>query len=131
MLDRVRDIGLAALDPGLVDAAVEHLAGRADERMAGKVLGVAGLLSDEHHRRPLRPLAEHGLRRVAVKRAGGAFGRGLAQLVEVRLVRDQRAGGAAGLYSSISAIASNRPISLQTAARRVGVRGDAQSVLRD
>ena len=66
MLDGIGDVGLAAVDPGLDETAVEQLAGGADKRMAGEVLGVARLLADKHDARPLRPLAEHGLRRVLV-----------------------------------------------------------------
>src|SRR4029077_2581266 len=61
----------------------------ADKGMPGQVLGIPRLLADKHDPDLLRPLAEDGLRRVAVQRAGGAFGRRLAQLVERRLVWDQ------------------------------------------
>src|SRR6266536_3388302 len=61
--------------------------------MAGEVLGIAWLLADEHDPGVLRPLAEDGLRRVAIKRTGRAFRRRLAQPVEARVVGDQPAGG--------------------------------------
>jgi hypothetical protein len=44
--------------PASSRAAVEELAGRADERGAGLVLLVAGLLADEHDLRVRGPLAE-------------------------------------------------------------------------
>ena len=68
MLDRVGHIGAAAVDAGLLDAAVEHLAGRADKRVAGEVFAVAWLLADEHDRSPPRPLAEYGLRGIGIER---------------------------------------------------------------
>ena len=40
--------------PASLERAVEQLARRADERMAGEILGVARLLADEHHRRRAR-----------------------------------------------------------------------------
>lgn len=67
VLDRVRDVGGAAVDPGFVEGAVEQLRGRPDERRAGPVLLVARLLADEHHLARHLPLAEHGLRRVGVQ----------------------------------------------------------------
>ena len=92
MLDRVGDVGPGAVDPGLFHAAVEQFAGRTDERMPGQILGIARLLADKHDAGVFRPLAEDGLRRVAVQRAGGAFSRRLAQLLDAGLVRDQPSG---------------------------------------
>ena len=60
------------VDAGLVEDLVEHLAGRPDERLAGNILLVAGLLADEDDLRILRPFAEHGLRGVAPERAAAA-----------------------------------------------------------
>ncbi|VXC70677.1 hypothetical protein SPHINGO8AM_190046 [Sphingomonas sp. 8AM] len=79
VLDRVGDIGLLAGNPGRGEGAVEHLTGRSDERMAGEILLIAGLLTDEHHRRRHRAFAEHGLRRVLVEVAARARGGFVAQ----------------------------------------------------
>ena len=51
MLDRIGDVGLGAVDPGLLQRLVEDLPRRADERVAGQILLIAGLFADEHHRR--------------------------------------------------------------------------------
>ena len=69
MLDRVGDVDAGAVDAGLGKRAVEQLAGRADERPAGEILLIAGLLADEHERRVARALAEHGLGRGLPERA--------------------------------------------------------------
>ena len=50
----VGQIELGAVDAGLGQGLVEQLAGGADERQAGQVLAVAGLLADQHQRRPQR-----------------------------------------------------------------------------
>ena len=100
MLDGIGHIGAAAVDPGRLHAAIEQLAGRPDEGVTGQILGIPGLLADEQDRGALRSLAEHGLRRVAEQWAGGAFGRRLAQLVELRVFRDQRRrGGLVGVVN--------------------------------
>jgi hypothetical protein len=75
MLDRVGDVDAGAVDPRVAQRAVERLAGGADERLAGEILLVAGLLADRDHRGVERAFAEYGLRRVAVERAAGAIRR--------------------------------------------------------
>ena len=47
----IGEIHTGAVDPGLVERAIEQLPGRTDERVAGDVFGVAGLLTNHHHRR--------------------------------------------------------------------------------
>ena len=79
VLDRVGDVDARAVDPGLLQRRVEQLAGRADERPSGEVFLVARLLADEHDRRVERPFAEHGLGRMLVEVAAGAFARVLEQ----------------------------------------------------
>jgi hypothetical protein len=54
VLDRVGDIDDLAPDARLVERAVQHLAGGADERGAAQVLLVARLLADEHQARVAR-----------------------------------------------------------------------------
>src|SRR6185369_13341246 len=72
VLDRVRDIERAPVEPGLAKRAVEQSTGRPHEGTPGKVLVVAGLLAHEHERRRFRPLTEHALGGVAVERAAAA-----------------------------------------------------------
>ena len=83
MLHRVGDVDLVAIDAGFGQRTVEHLAGRADEGMAGEVFLVAGLLADQHDGGVLRAFAEHGLRRVLVERAGAAMRGLLAERFEI------------------------------------------------
>jgi hypothetical protein len=83
VLDDVRDEHRAAIDAGLSQGFVQHSTGRPDERLAGQVLAIAGLLADEHQPRPLRAVARHRLGRVGPKLAGSAAGRSGAQPVEV------------------------------------------------
>src|SRR5439155_27304227 len=93
MLDGVRHIGPASVDTRRPHAAVEQFAGRSDKGVTGQILGIARLLADKHDLGPFRPLAEHGLRRIAEQRASGAFGRRVAYVIEARLLGDQRCGG--------------------------------------
>ncbi len=83
MLHRVGDVDARAVDPGLRDGAVEHLAGGADERPSREILLVARLLADEHQRGVDRSFAEHCLRRMLVQVAARAARR----LVTQRLPR--------------------------------------------
>jgi hypothetical protein len=74
VLDRVGDEDLLTLDAGFHQHGIEETAGRPDERTAGAVLAIAGLLADQHERCRHRPLPEHDLGRVPVERAVGAGG---------------------------------------------------------
>ena len=78
MLHRVGDVNLAAIDAGFLQRAVEHLPGGSDERFAGEVFLVAGLLTDKHDAGPLRAFAEHGLGRIFPQWTGMAIGGQLA-----------------------------------------------------
>src|SRR5581483_212219 len=93
VLDGVRDVRRAAVDAGLVECAVEHLAGGADERLAGQVLLVAGLLADEHDLRARRARAEHGLRCLREERAALALLDGFAQLRKRAFLGQERLCG--------------------------------------
>jgi hypothetical protein len=73
MLDGVGDVDGVAVDAGRLAHAVEQLAGRADEGLAGQVFLVARLLADEHDLRLLRPFAAHGLGRELPQLAAPAF----------------------------------------------------------
>ena len=64
MFDRARDIDLLAIDAGLDQGAVEHMPRRTDERLAGEVFLVAGLLANQHDARVRRPFAKHSLGRI-------------------------------------------------------------------
>ena len=87
MLDRVRDVGEPAVDPGGRQPLVEDAPGRADEGLTGEVLLVAGLLADEDDLRALQPLAEHRLRpgfpQVARLAPSGSFAK-FRQIVRLR-----------------------------------------------
>src|SRR5262249_39938031 len=84
MLNRVGDEGVIAGNAGLLQRRIEDAAGRPDERQAGEVLLVAGLLADQHEMRTYAALAGHGLGRGFVKRAARALRFGRAQLGERR-----------------------------------------------
>jgi hypothetical protein len=56
-----------------------HLPRRPHERLAGKILLVAGLFADQHHSGSLRAFAEHGLRRVLPEMTGAAAAGFIAQ----------------------------------------------------
>src|SRR5205085_7346114 len=67
-------------EPGLRHATPQHQARRPDERVAPTVLGVAGLLADEHDGRARGPLAEDCLGGVAPQVAAAALLDGRRQL---------------------------------------------------
>src|SRR5205807_3529454 len=62
VLDDVRHVDLRAVDAGFPEGPVEQAAGGSDERMPFQIFGVAGLFTDEHHRRALFSLDVDGLR---------------------------------------------------------------------
>lgn len=62
MLDRVREIGPAAIDAGLGQQLVQDVSGGADERSTDNVFPVAGLLTDEHEACVGRSFTEDRLR---------------------------------------------------------------------
>jgi len=74
VLDRVRDIRRLAVDGCIGQSTVEELAGRSDERLAGAIFLVAGLLADQQDAGPLATHPEHGLRCVFPERASAAMG---------------------------------------------------------
>jgi hypothetical protein len=82
MLDRIGDVDLLPVDAGLLERPVEHLARRADERLAGEIFLVAGLLADQHDRGGGRSFAEHGLGGVLPQRTGAAGAGFVAQHAE-------------------------------------------------
>src|SRR5436305_637480 len=88
MLDHVRDVDIAPLDPGLLEPLVEDSAGRTDERMALDVLAVARLLADHHHLGVARALAHHRLRRAFPEIASSAAVDRLSQVGEARALGD-------------------------------------------
>src|SRR5437667_3237642 len=95
MLHRVGDVDIVlAIDADLIEHAVEISPGGPDERMAGQILLIAGLLADEHHEGVARAFAENGLRRVAVQVAAVAVGSGGAKLREREALGKEVAGRA-------------------------------------
>src|SRR5262249_6837962 len=83
----VGDVERLAVDTGVAQRAVEHLAGGADERRVAEVLLITGLLADEHDARVRGATAEDGLRRVPEQRTA------LASLRRRRQPREIRACG--------------------------------------
>ena len=61
MLHGVGHIHVGAIDTGIAEGSVEKGAGGSDERMAGQVLFVTGLLADHNDARPKRAFAKNGL----------------------------------------------------------------------
>src|SRR5260370_30215174 len=80
MLHRVSDENLRTWNSCLRQRPVENAPGRADERLAGNIFLVAGLLADEHDVGGPAPLAPHRLRGVLVERTARAFILRLAKL---------------------------------------------------
>ncbi len=83
-----------AVEPDLLEEAVEQLPGGADERKPLLVLVVAGGLSDHHHRRIRRASGEHRLGPRLAKVAGDAHRRLFGE--ETQLGRRRGAIGAHG-----------------------------------
>src|SRR4029450_8802974 len=79
VLDDIGDVGVAALDPRLLQRLVQDAAGRAGEGVPFDVLAVSRLLSDQHQPRPLQPLAEDRLGAALPPWAGPAARVGLAE----------------------------------------------------
>jgi hypothetical protein len=92
VLDGVRDVGIAAVDPRLIERAIEDPPSRPDERLACAILLVARLLAHQHHVRATRTGAEDGLRPEAPQAAGAAARRGFAQARQRRPLGDQLGG---------------------------------------
>jgi hypothetical protein len=80
VLHDIRQVNGVAIDARLLEGAAEQLARGTDERMTGNILGITGLLADEHDFRFLRALAKHRLSAAEVQVAGLAPGRNVAHL---------------------------------------------------
>ena len=80
MLHRVGDENLSAGDLRFRQGLVENLAGGPDERLAGKVFLVAGLLAHQHQVRMPAPFAGDRLGRILIERTACAGVLGLGQL---------------------------------------------------
>src|SRR5204862_2073581 len=93
VLDDVRDVDLAPVDPCVLERLVEKLPGRPHEGLALQVLLVAGLLADEDDLGLRGALAEDGMRPGLVQRAGGSPGGGLLQLRQAGPLWNERRGG--------------------------------------
>src|ERR671922_12931 len=76
-----------------LERPVEQLPGRADERFAGLVLLIAGLLADEHRLRFRQSFAEDGLRPGLPEGARLASGRSVAERLQREPVGDERRCG--------------------------------------
>jgi hypothetical protein len=80
VLHRVGHVDARAVEAGLGEGAVEELAGRADEGVAGEVLVVAGLLADEDQLGVGGAFTEDGLGSGLVEGTAGAAARLGAEL---------------------------------------------------
>ncbi|HSI71589.1 MAG TPA: hypothetical protein VK934_00310 [Fimbriimonas sp.] len=74
VLDGISDVDSFPIYLSHLKRFVEHASGWADERMARKVFLVSRLLTDQHDACVERPLSEHRLGCVPVKRAARACG---------------------------------------------------------
>src|SRR5207247_7648629 len=90
VLDHVRDVGERAVDACVCERLVQESSGRPDERGAGPVFLVAGLLADEHDLGLRRAFSEDRLRARLPERAGLAAGGCLRQLLERGARGDER-----------------------------------------
>jgi hypothetical protein len=94
VLHRVRDVRERAVDTGCFESLVEDPPRRADERTAGEILLVPGLLAHEHDLGRRLSFAEHGLRPGLPEVARLAIGRIGAELIERPCLRlEQRVLG--------------------------------------
>ena len=84
MFHRIRDVNFFAIDPGFFKSAIHDFSGWSDERFAGHIFVIAGLLTDQHHRRFFGAFAENGLRCAFVQVTGRAIPRGLSHGREAR-----------------------------------------------
>src|SRR6266511_1860535 len=84
VLHRVGDESIGAGNAGFFQRRIQDAAGRADEGLAGEILLVAGLLSDQHQVRAHPAFAGHDLGGEFVERAARAFRFGGAQLRQGR-----------------------------------------------
>src|SRR6185437_3410565 len=76
MLDSVGNVHLLTRDIDLCERTGQKLSGGTDERMAGAIFLIAGLLANKDDRCIRRSFTENGLRGVLPERAGAAgYGR--------------------------------------------------------
>ena len=69
VLDGVRDVNVVALDPRLLECAIEKFAGRPDKWFSGQVFLISRLFAQEHKPHVFRSFAEDGLGRAFVNMA--------------------------------------------------------------
>jgi hypothetical protein len=82
VLDGVGLIRHLGVDVGIAERTREQSSGRTDERQALDVLLVAGLLTDQHHRRIRMAVTEDSLRGVLVQRTATAAACGSLQGIQ-------------------------------------------------
>src|SRR5581483_11378093 len=93
MLHDVRDVNGSAVEPDLLERAIEQLARRPDERLARAVFVIARHFADEHDARSSRPLAEDSLCADFPQWTRATIRRRIAQFIQRRLRRNQRLRG--------------------------------------
>jgi len=84
MFHRIRDVNFFAIDPGFFESAIHDFSGWSDERFADHIFVIAGLLTDQHHRRLLWSFAKNGLRCALVQMTSSAILRGLTDSCQAR-----------------------------------------------
>jgi hypothetical protein len=94
VLDHIRHVDLAPVDPSLLQRPVEELSGRPDERVPFDVLAVPGLLADQHQLGSGRTFAEDGLGGVPPQATGLAAAGGVGYCAKRRSLGDELPGGA-------------------------------------
>src|SRR5215218_3051455 len=100
VLHGVRDIDVADRNPGLGKRTLQQLAGWPDERDPLTVLGIAGLLADEHHRRSRVARGEDHLGRRLPEFTALARDRSRSQLLDVGVGGNPLGGAHADQYGS-------------------------------
>jgi hypothetical protein len=93
VLDDVREIDFASIDPCLFERAIKQPASRPYKGLPFDILLVAWHLANEHHRRTTGTTAEHSLRPLLVKLTPFACFRRLTQGREVQMIRKILRGG--------------------------------------
>ena len=92
VLHHVGDVRVVAGDSDRLEPVVEQTSGGSDERPPCEVLGMPGLLADQHHARGGATFSKHGVRRALVERAAVTRRDSRAQRRQRMLDREKRLG---------------------------------------
>jgi hypothetical protein len=89
VLDGIGQVHIGAIDARLCECFVENVAGGSDERFAGAILFVPGLLADEQQPGTRCPGGEDDVRGVLPEFATPASWRRLPQSIQIRISRNE------------------------------------------